>query len=54
MTPSPDKNLSPQEVKFEDAHLKKIFLECLSSIYCGKEHFVNFFGEIKTLATLEY
>ncbi|WP_184544449.1 DUF892 family protein [Mucilaginibacter sp. FT3.2] len=54
MTPSPDKNLSPQEVKFEDAHLKKIFLEHLNSIYCGKEHLIHFFEEIKTLATLHY
>ncbi|SEP30976.1 DUF892 family protein [Mucilaginibacter sp. AW1-7] len=54
MTPSPDKNLSPQEVKFEDAHLKKIFLEHLNSIYCGKLHLIHFFEEIKTLATLQY
>jgi ferritin-like metal-binding protein YciE len=54
MAPTPDKNLSPQEVKFEDAHLKKIFLEHLNSIYCGKEHLIHFFEEIKTLATLHY
>jgi|EndMetStandDraft_4_1072995.scaffolds.fasta_scaffold05405_3 ferritin-like metal-binding protein YciE len=54
MTPSLDKNLSPQEVKFEDAHLKKIFLEHLNSIYCGKQHLIHFFEEIKELATLQY
>ncbi len=54
MTPSPDKNLSPQEVKFENAHLKKIFLEHLNSIYCGKQHLLHFFAEIKALATLQY
>jgi ferritin-like metal-binding protein YciE len=54
MTVSPDKSLSPEEVKFEDAHLKKIFLEHLNSIYCGKQHLIHFFEEIKTLATLQY
>lgn len=54
MTANPDKNLSPQEVQFEDAHLKKIFLEHLNSIYCGKQHLIQFFDEIKALATLQY
>jgi ferritin-like metal-binding protein YciE len=54
MTQSPINNLAPQDVKFEDAHLKKIFLEHLNSIYCGKQHLINFFEEIKGLATLEF
>ncbi|WP_183566951.1 DUF892 family protein [Mucilaginibacter sp. SP1R1] len=54
MTPTPINNLSPQEVKFEDAHLKKIFLEHLNSIYCGKQHLIHFFEEIQSLATLKF
>lgn len=54
MIPIHNNNLSPQEVKFEDAHLKKIFLEHLNSIYCGKQHLVVFFEEIKALASLQY
>jgi ferritin-like metal-binding protein YciE len=54
MTQPPINNLSPQDVKFEDEHLKKIFLEHLNSIYCGKQHLINFFEEIKELATLQF
>jgi len=54
MTEPPVNNLSPQDVKFEDAHLKKIFLEHLNSIYCGKRHLIEFFEEIKELATLQF
>ncbi|WPU93764.1 DUF892 family protein [Mucilaginibacter sabulilitoris] len=54
MTRPPVNDLSPQDVKFEDEHLKKIFLEHLNSIYCGKQHLINFFEEIKGLATLQF
>ncbi|MDN5285738.1 MAG: hypothetical protein JWR38_2012 [Mucilaginibacter sp.] len=54
MTKLPVNNLSPQDVKFDDAHLKKIFLEHLNSIYFGKQHLVHFFEEIKVLASLQY
>lgn len=52
MTPISEQN--PEDVKFEDAHLKKIFLEHLNSIYFGKQHLVEFFEEIKGLASLIY
>jgi ferritin-like metal-binding protein YciE len=54
MAHPPINNLSPQDVKFEDEHLKKIFLEHLNSIYCGKQHLISFFEEIKGLATLQF
>ncbi|MDN3550278.1 DUF892 family protein [Mucilaginibacter aquaedulcis] len=54
MTQPPINNLAPQDVKFEDEHLKKIFLEHLNSIYCGKQHLISFFEEIKELATLQF
>jgi ferritin-like metal-binding protein YciE len=54
MTQPPANSLSPQDVKFEDAHLKKIFLEHLNSIYCGKQHLLHFFEEIQGLATLKF
>lgn len=44
---------SPGDIKFESDHLKKIFLEHLNSIYCGKQHLVNFFDEVVNLATLQ-
>ena len=54
MVSNPNIYLAPQDVKFEDAHLKKIFLEHLNSIYTGKQHLILFFEEIKTLASLQY
>ncbi|MDR6945355.1 DUF892 family protein [Mucilaginibacter pocheonensis] len=54
MTQPPVNHLSPQDVKFEDTHLKKIFLEHLNSIYCGKQHLIHFFEEIQGLATLKF
>jgi ferritin-like metal-binding protein YciE len=54
MTQPPANSLSPQDVKFEDAHLKKIFLEHLNSIYCGKQHLIHFFEEIQGLANLKF
>lgn len=53
MAETPVNNIAPQDVKFDDAHLKKIFLEHLNSIYCGKQHLLVFFDEIKGLATLQ-
>ncbi|GGB24120.1 hypothetical protein GCM10011500_45510 [Mucilaginibacter rubeus] len=45
---------NPEDVKFENVHLKRIFLEHLNSIYFGKKHLIDFFEEIKELASLAY
>ena len=45
--------LLPKDVKFEDDHLKKIFLEHLNGIYFGKEHLVDFFKEAEEIASLK-
>ena len=50
-TPLPDP-ISPKDVKFEDTHLKKIFLEHLNSIYFGKRHLLDFFKEVEAIASL--
>lgn len=52
--PEINTNSSPEDVHFENEHLKKIFLEHLNSIYYGKQHLMNFLVEVKTLATLQY
>ncbi len=45
--------LSPKDVKFENSHLKKIFLEHLNSIYLGKLHLLDFFKEVEEIAALQ-
>jgi ferritin-like metal-binding protein YciE len=45
-------SLQPKDVVMDDLLLKKIFLEHLNYIYYGKQHLINFFVEIKDLATL--
>lgn len=45
-------SLQPKDVVMDDLLLKKIFLEHLNYIYYGKQHLINFFAEIKSLATL--
>ncbi|MES2808929.1 MAG: DUF892 family protein [Bacteroidota bacterium] len=52
MADTPDATLTPKEVKFEDNHLKRMFLEHLNSIYLGKHHLLDFFEEVKKLAAL--
>jgi ferritin-like metal-binding protein YciE len=53
MAHTPAEPLTPKEVKFEDDHLKKMFLEHLNSIYFGKQHLLDFFREIEAIATLQ-
>ena len=53
MTDTPDPSRSPKDVKLEDNHLKRIFLEHLNSIYFGKKHLLAFFDEIETIASLQ-
>ncbi len=50
-TPLPG-STSPKDVKFENNHLKIIFLEHLNSIYFGKHHLQDFFKEVKEIASL--
>lgn len=45
--------LLPKDVKFEDDHLKRIFLEHLNGIYFGKTHLVDFFKEVEEIASLK-
>jgi ferritin-like metal-binding protein YciE len=45
--------LTPKDVKFENNHLKKIFLEHLNSIYLGKHHLLDFFKEVEGIASLQ-
>lgn len=45
--------LTPRDVKFENDHLKKMFLEHLNSIYFGKQHLLDFFAEIELIASLQ-
>jgi ferritin-like metal-binding protein YciE len=52
MADTPDKPLTPMDVKFDDDHLKKMFLEHLNSIYFGKQHLLDFFNEIEAMASL--
>lgn len=53
MADIPDEPISPKDVKFENNHLKKIFLEHLNSIYYGKQHLLAFFKEVEVLASLQ-
>lgn len=42
----------PKDVVIDDRLLKKTFLEHLNYIYYGKQHLINFFVEVKEMATL--
>jgi ferritin-like metal-binding protein YciE len=53
MADTPEIPLTPRDVKFEDDNLKKMFLEHLNSIYFGKQHLLDFFGEIEIIASLQ-
>ena len=53
MADTPDTPLSPKDVKLDDNHIKRIFLEHLNSIYFGKQHLLDFFNEIETIASLQ-
>jgi len=45
--------LLPKDVKFENSHLKKIFLEHLNSNYLGKHHLLDFFKEVEDIASIQ-
>lgn len=45
-------SLQPKDVHIDDSLLKKIFLEHLNYIYYGKRHLIDFFVEVKEIATL--
>jgi ferritin-like metal-binding protein YciE len=45
-------SLQPKDVQIDNLLLKRTFLEHLNYIYYGKEHLLNFFKEIKSIATL--
>ncbi|MES2429165.1 MAG: DUF892 family protein [Bacteroidota bacterium] len=53
MAETPNAQLTPEDVKFEENHLKKMFLEHLNSIYLGKQHLLDFFNEIEAIASLQ-
>jgi ferritin-like metal-binding protein YciE len=53
MADTPEEPLTPKDVKFENDHLKKMFLEHLNSIYFGKQHLLDFFNEIEIIASLQ-
>ena len=46
-------SLQPKEVQIDDELLKKTFLEHLNYIYYGKHHLLDFFNELKGLASLK-
>jgi len=45
--------VQPKDVKIENNHLKRIFLEHLDSIYLGKQHLIDFFTEVEEIAALQ-
>jgi len=53
MADTPNAALTPEDVKFEEDHLKKMFLEHLNNIYFGKQHLLEFFNEIEVIAELQ-
>ena len=44
--------LQPKDVQIDDKLLKKTFLEHLNYIYYGKQHLLDFFNEIVSIASL--
>src|SRR5476651_1130702 len=53
MNDSQNNAVHPKDVHIGDLILKRIFLEHLNSIYTGKQHLINFFNEIKEIASLQ-
>jgi ferritin-like metal-binding protein YciE len=53
MADTPEAPLTPKDVKFENDHLKKMFLEHLNSIYFGKQHLLDFFNEVEIIGSLQ-
>lgn len=53
MADTPDDPKTPKNVVIDDKHLKRIFLEHLNGIYYGKQHLLNFFAEVKDIASLQ-
>jgi ferritin-like metal-binding protein YciE len=45
-------SLQPSDVQIDDKLLKRTFLEHLNYIYYGKRHLLDFFNEVKGIATL--
>ncbi|MDB4922271.1 DUF892 family protein [Mucilaginibacter sp.] len=52
MSDSLSSSLQPKDVRMDDYLLKKTFLEHLNYIYYGKRHLIDFFVEVKDIATL--
>jgi ferritin-like metal-binding protein YciE len=48
----PLSSLQPKDVQLDDKLLRRTFLEHLNYIYYGKQHLVDFFKEVHTIATL--
>jgi ferritin-like metal-binding protein YciE len=48
----PLSSLQPKDVNMDDYLLKKTFLEHLNYIYYGKRHLIDFFVEVKGIASL--
>src|ERR1700744_1062546 len=53
LSPPMSEPLLPKDVKFEDDHLKKIFLEQVNGIYFGKQHLLEFFKEVEEIANIK-
>ncbi len=53
MDDSQNNAVHPKDVHIGDLILKKTFLEHLNSIYTGKQHLINFFKEVKEIASLQ-
>ena len=52
MSDSSSSSMQPKDVPMDDYLLKKTFLEHLNYIYYGKRHLIDFFIEVKDIATL--
>ena len=46
-------SLQPKDVQIDDLILKKTFLEHLNYIYYGKHKLLDFFAEVKSIASLK-
>ena len=53
MTETPNGPQTPKDVVIKDAHLKRMFLEHLNNIYFGKQHLLDFLGEVVEIASLQ-